>query len=128
MATELITRTWCDMCTELSDEKTEGTTWRFGINPPGERWTWVEIDLCPDHVSTNFADMYEVLTKYGREGVKPKGTSGRPRQHPATAAGEFICPDCGQATRSKQGLGTHRARIHGIPGEKHHRAADRVAG
>lgn len=112
MATELITRTWCDLCIELlaPELKAEGTTWRFGINPPGERWTWVEIDLCPDHVSTNFADMHEVLTKYGREGDQP-ARRGRP---PSSEV--FTCPECGKETATKNGLGVHLSRMHGVAG------------
>ena len=123
MATELITRTWCDLCTALlsDDVKQAAVTWRFGFNPPDERWRWVEIDLCDDHVSSTVHDMMELVTKHGREGALPKRGSGRPpgRTMPATAAGEFVCPECGQPTRTKQGLGTHRSRIHGIPGVNH---------
>ena len=54
-----------------------------------------------------------------RRGAKAAGAASRKK---ASVRGEVNCPECGKPMKAGAGLASHRARMHGVPGEYRARA------
>lgn len=122
MAQKIVTL--CDRHLTEHDEEVPGEPYRVGIQEPGGRWRFIEIDLCKADAAemTMFATWVE---QYGREFQAPRepGTGrGRKRAKPAPESpgeetrtvepGTFPCPVCDYAGRSKSALMSHATRVH----------------
>lgn len=128
MAQKIVTL--CDPHLSEHDQEVPGEPYRIGIQAPGGRWQWLEIDLCA-------ADAAEVgllatwLERFGREfqGADPQpGPGRRKRRSPKTATGggesdpmlpvgedeqSLACPVCDYVGRTKTSLMSHTVRVHG---------------
>lgn len=110
MATELVIKSWCDVCLEA------------GENTPGETLTVAagvvpafDIEVCPAHAKP-LADAVAVLAPLGR-GVG-KGVPSVPASPNKTAdyalPSPGACPECGHAAPS---LGAMRGHLRGKHGK-----------
>lgn len=124
MAQKIITL--CDPHLSEHDEEVPGEPYRVGIQEPGGRWRFLEIDLC----KADAAEMGQFATwidQYGREFDPPMDTGRkrgpyRRRESPSEGPGEstrtvepgtFPCPVCEYVGRSKSALTSHAQRTHG---------------
>jgi hypothetical protein len=123
MAQKIITL--CDPHLSEHDEEVPGEPYRVGIQEPGGRWRFLEIDLC----KADAAEMGQFATwidQYGREFDPPRepGRRGRkpgPRPRIEEAGevtrtvepGTFPCPVCDYVGRTKSALTSHAPRVHG---------------
>jgi uncharacterized protein YbaR (Trm112 family) len=123
--------TFCDIHMTEDGQTVAGQAYRLGIELPGEKWRWVEVDLCPSHASPLADLVTEVLDKYGRTfqpddihgpslacpqcgktfGSK-SGLSGHRQRHHAAVAQPLNCPECERTFPTAQGLATHITRTH----------------
>jgi predicted RNA-binding Zn-ribbon protein involved in translation (DUF1610 family) len=113
MAVELVLRNWCDVCLEAG-ENTEGETVSVavGVVPA------FDVEVCPRHAKP----LAEAVTALAALGRRP-GKTGQPGPTRASkgAAGTSsgpsrvtggACPECGQATNSREALRSHLRREH----------------
>jgi hypothetical protein len=121
--------TLCDPHLWEHDQEVDGDTYRLGVQMPGARWAWVEIDLCESDAE-EVARFAAYLEKYGREfsGPEQNGTGKRKytRRTPAPEDGQegatgpanglvgksFTCPACGTTVSSASGYRDHARRVH----------------
>ena len=116
----------CDPHLSEHDEEIPGEPYRVGLCPPGGRWEWVTIDLCPADASA-LSELAQWLEKYGRLGEPPKagalaarkgdrwpsGTA-KPSRDERRAANGHPCSVCGFVSVSRGALGVHVRSRHGI--------------
>lgn len=121
MAQKIITL--CDRHLTEHDEEVPGEPYRIGIQEPGGRWRFIEVDLCKADAAemSMFATWVE---QYGREFDLPKGPGGRRKPGPkprqeipgdqtvAVVEGTFPCPACDYRGPSKSALMSHAKRTH----------------
>jgi hypothetical protein len=141
MATEVVTRTWCDWHLMEKDQHEPGATWTIQVAEPGAKPQHRTIDLCEPCSDTWLAPMLDVLkhsraVKPGQQPAAPKKTpaptppgvpAGRelagPAPRPEPEPGMLACPLCDFVTeehrdtdtRPSQGrvrLGGHGRRAH----------------
>lgn len=122
MATELITRIWCDRHLSEKDEQVTGRSWALlvsGPEQPAQR-TPRTVDLCEDCAQDlGLAAVRDLIDEYGLDGSghrgKPKGAASRAAAPaPArTAESEISCPDCDHVAASRSNLAAHGRRAHG---------------
>jgi predicted RNA-binding Zn-ribbon protein involved in translation (DUF1610 family) len=113
MAVELVLRNWCDVCLEA------------GVQTPGETVSVdvtgtaaFDVETCPEH-GAPLAAAIAVLAALGRRPGKT-GQAGPVRASKATAGASSgpsrvtggACPECGQATNSREALRSHLRREH----------------
>lgn len=110
MAREVRIMTWCDHCAAEEGTQVEASEFT-GLNSAGAK---VEIDLCAECAESFIVPALSAFDAYGRDAVKPKKRKTR-TESPAPNGGS--CPDCGNTFTTKQSLGMHRWRAHGIPGQ-----------
>lgn len=107
MATELVIKSWCDVCLEGGD------------NTPGETLTIAagavapfDIELCPRHAKP-LAEAVTALAPFGRavgKGVPKVPNTERPR--PDQVKDPQTCPACGRGYNSLAALRSHLRREH----------------
>jgi predicted RNA-binding Zn-ribbon protein involved in translation (DUF1610 family) len=98
MATELITKVWCDIHLTEKDEHVEGRprTW--------EGW---QLDLC-EECAQPIELAFGLFQQYGH-----KGKARAPRAKLSVQPGEpYICPQCGWVGANRQSLLSHGRRTH----------------
>jgi len=118
MATEVITRTLCDVHLAEHDEQLDGAAYTITID--GESWT---LDVCPVDAKV-IAEFREWVGKYGRTPDKPRRRSaGRPPIGPTNGDRGFPCPakDCSYVGHSEAVLrqhtrAAHNATVHDLAG------------
>lgn len=105
MATEVITRTLCDVHLADNDESLDGAAYTISID--GETW---ELDVCPVDAKV-IAEFRQWVGKYGRTPDRPRKRND-PR--PGTPTGTAICPapDCGHAFDTTRKLTAHVRNAH----------------
>ena len=103
MAEELQVILWCDVC--LGDGKrTAGQAYRIG---------GIRVDLCEGDAAVIDAAA-QLLRDFGR----PDNGAPAPDD-------QLACPECGKTYKGRSGLGSHRRRMHGVPGEFSRDSAER---
>lgn len=107
MATELITRTWCDACLSELDQRTDATH-SEAVALGNARRT---LDLCESHFDTLLAPVVDALKRYGNP-VEPSKASTAPTLPPSKAGGAQ-CPRC-PFTGPRSNLRAHLKKTHGM--------------
>jgi len=107
----------CDPHLLEHDEEVAGEPYRIGLCPPGQRWQWVTIDLCPADAGA-LAELGAWLVKYGRTNEPPQAFKGARWDSPAVAKPgapreRHECPICGFVSISRNALGAHTRQKHG---------------
>lgn len=114
MATEILTRIWCDLCMDEADVHTEGDHHLVAINGPTR-----QVDLCRAHAATLLEPLSAVLSAHGapvdtqptRKDFGPLRRTGR--TSPLGRAREVQCLWCPLDYTSTSGLHAH-IREHGF--------------
>lgn len=129
MAQEVRIVTWCD-----NEKKHKGA------DVPGEPLPPIalgrdkprDLDLCAECRVDLFEPLRDLLENEGRATdtgrrkqrkratpptpasppIEPPSSTGRPK-YEQDAEGNYLCPECGDAKPTPQGIGAHRARAHG---------------
>jgi len=122
MATELVTKIWCDVHLNVKDEQVAGRSWALlvsGPEQPAQR-TPRTVDLCEDCAADlGLIAVREAIDEYGLDGSghrgKPKGAAARAAAPaPArTAETELACPECDYVASTRSILAGHGRRAHG---------------
>lgn len=108
MATELVTRIWCDIHLTDKDEHEPATTYT---------WDKRQLDLCDDCAGP-ILEVLRLFSDYGSDGKRtraPKGKGGAPVGTKHAQPGDpdaVTCPDCGKAFKNKGSLGSHGRHVH----------------
>lgn len=115
MATELVTRTWCDPHQHDDGEKVPGRPYAVAIVLPDGTGATVEIDLC-ENCAKPFEDLARDAAEYGRP-IKAAGSGRRPavsaRENTAGTVQTCPVPGCDYSTTAVSGLGSHVKSAHG---------------
>lgn len=111
----------CDAHLEDGGAEVKASPYRLGFASEGGSWTWVEVDLCPDHA----APLEGVLTATAALGrtfdpraegtpTSRKRAPSRASTAPATSSGSGVvkCPVCGREYVSRSSAASHIRNVH----------------
>jgi len=118
MATELITRTWCDVHQDKG-ERVEGRPWTLVLVGPDDPGKHVErtVDLCEDCVAdAGLVALVELVDEHGRDStgrLRPsRSTAARTTSSSRTADRVWQCPRCNKSYDTRDKLAAHGRATH----------------
>lgn len=113
MATELVIKSWCDVCLSAG-KNVEGDTYRVDVRIMGEAESPKPfvVELCGEHGS-EIANAVLALVRHGR--APDKVTPAAPARRVGRAddnSGVVNCPACGESANNVSALRGHVRREH----------------
>lgn len=103
MATELITRVWCDVHMSEKDERVDGTTFDYDGR---------QVDLCEDCAGP-FLTVAAIVQEHGRAAAGRQGRKSRKPSRDTPGESGVVCPRCGDTFLHRGSLASHARAQHG---------------